>query len=104
MCNQEIKDDFFIRYDQIDNKIYEEDVFPYIQELIQKKFFVYETTNKNADFINEIPILSDITNYPFSEMYISLSDHCNLNCIYCFNKEQRYTQLSSENYKALSFG
>lgn len=89
---------------QIDDKIYEKDIFPYIQELVQKKFFVYEPTNQNADFINEIPISSDITNYPFSEMYISLSDHCNLNCIYCFNKEQRKAHLSSENYEALSFG
>ena len=87
---------------QIDDKVYEEDIFPYIQELIEKKFFVYEPTNENADFMSETPILSDITKYPFNEMYISLSDHCNLNCIYCFNKEQRMARLNSANYKTLS--
>ena len=88
---------------KISDRVYEEDVFPYIQELIQKNFFVYEPTPQNADFINETDMLSDITRYPFSEMYISLSDYCNLNCIYCFNKEKRKEQLSSENYNALSF-
>ena len=83
--------------------VYEEDIFPYIEELIKKKFFVYEPTSKNADFMSETPILSDITKYPFNEMYISLSDHCNLNCIYCFNKEQRKACLNTDNYNPLSF-
>lgn len=53
--------------------------------------------------MNNTTILTDIDTYPFSEMYISLSDLCNLNCIYCFNKEKRKMKLSSPNYKAMTF-
>ena len=35
-------------------------------------------------------------------IYISLSDNCNLDCIYCFNKEQRKCRLKNKNIKYLT--
>lgn len=39
--------------------------------------------------------IDEIEKYPFNDIYISLSDNCNLKCIYCFNKEDRKIRLKS---------
>lgn len=71
----------------ISDSIFEQDAIPLL-EIFEEKGFL--TQNKErADKEKEIFNIDDINKYPFNEMYIGLTDVCNLNCIYCFNKDKR---------------
>lgn len=86
----------------ITETIFNEDVYPIINNLVDLNFFTSKETPKEAEWINNSINLDSINTYPFNDIYISLSDHCNLNCIYCFNKATRKNRILSRTETKLS--
>ncbi len=87
---------------QINSSIFQEDVMPFIEDLIQSGFLSYKKTPPEADWMNEIYDVNAIEKYPFNDLYISLTDKCNLNCIYCFNKNERYKRINNKSNSIVS--
>ena len=87
----------------IDHSDFIADVIPFLQELLNKKFLSIEPTPLKDDFSYNADGFFDIENYPFNEMYVSLSDDCNLNCLYCFNKEMRKQTKAQSNYNPATY-
>lgn len=78
-----------------DDEIYN-DVKPFVDELIAKRFFLNERPEYEKTWMEKEFSVSDIRKiYPLNDIYIGITDACNLNCIYCFNHENRYTRLKS---------
>lgn len=73
---------------KIDNTIIDRDVTPFV-DLLEKKGYLEESEDYKLGEIN----IDEKENYPFNDMYISLTNSCNLNCIYCFNKEKRLKKI-----------
>lgn len=73
----------------IDDQTIKNDVEPYIENLIKYKFYTYE--KKDLEIWWQQKDTSSVVKnkYPFNDIYISLTDDCNLRCIYCFNYEKR---------------
>lgn len=90
-----VKDKLIQQY-QINDSIFHEDVIPFIEELIQNGFLSYSKTPAEAEWMNEIYDVNAIEKYPFNDIYISLTDKCNLKCIYCFNKDERHKRMRSK--------
>lgn len=86
----------------IDDDIFNNDVIPFVENLLNKRFLSTVKTEKEETFLSEKTYLDNINAYPFNEIYISLTNKCNLNCIYCFNKDERNKAQQDKNYKALS--
>ncbi|TYB30284.1 MAG: radical SAM protein [Candidatus Mcinerneyibacterium aminivorans] len=82
-----LKEEIINKY-SINIKTFKRDVFPFINELLKHGFYKKNKVNrdgkreKNNQKIN-------MNNYPFNDLYIRLTDQCNLNCIFCFNKDKR---------------
>lgn len=76
------------RYKLSDEQI-NEDIIPYIELLKKKHFLVGEGEHMAGDWtkVTVDKFLAD--SYYFTDMYISLSDSCNLKCCYCFNSNSR---------------
>ena len=91
-----------IKHYQITDSIFQEDVMPFIEDLIQNGFLSYNSTPPEADWMNEIYDVNAIEKYPFNDIYISLTDKCNLNCIYCFNKKERHKRINSRSESRVS--
>lgn len=76
----------------ISEEIYEQDADPFIDKLYNEKYF---TDTVKTEGTLEAPWMkkpygnNKIETYIFNDIYISLSEECNLNCKYCFNKERR---------------
>jgi uncharacterized protein len=87
---------------QINDSVFQEDVIPFIEELVQNGFLSYTKTTSEADWMNEIYDVNAIEKYPFNDIYISLTDKCNLNCIYCFNKHERHKRINSKSENMVS--
>ncbi len=87
---------------QINDSIFNEDVIPFIEDLIQNGFLSYNQTPPEADWMNEIYDINTIEKYPFNDIYISLTDKCNLNCIYCFNKNERHKRINKKSNSIVS--
>lgn len=68
------------------------DVLPTLNSLVDYGFFVSQnssTSGEDAEWMKKSVRVEKIDEYPFNDVYISLTDQCNLDCIYCFNKESR---------------
>lgn len=90
-----IKKNLIDKY-SINEDIFNEDVLPMIGQLIENKFITFNKTAETAEWMNQNVDIDNIEHYPFNDIYISLSDECNLNCIYCFNKEDRKKRLKDK--------
>ena len=97
----EVKEKLISQY-QINDSIFSEDVIPFIEDLIQNGFLSYSKTPPEADWMNEIYDVNLIDKYPFNDIYISLTDKCNLNCIYCFNKNERHKRINKKSNSTAS--
>ncbi|HEX9060457.1 MAG TPA: radical SAM protein [Clostridia bacterium] len=86
----------------INDSIFNEDVLPFIEELINNGFLSVNRTPGEADWMNETYDIDTIEKYPFNDIYISLTDKCNLNCIYCFNKKERHQRTNAKSDFKLS--
>lgn len=98
---QGIKEKLIDKYN-ISSEIFNEDVLPFINNLVEKKFLTTEKTEAEASWMQADVDNNDITAYPFNDLYISLSDICNLNCIYCFNYQDRKKRLSDNKKPSLT--
>ncbi|RCX19412.1 radical SAM protein with 4Fe4S-binding SPASM domain [Anaerobacterium chartisolvens] len=78
----------------IDDSTFNEDVLPFAQELAKNGFLSFDKTAAEAAWMSESYNIDTVESYPFNDIYISLTDKCNLNCIYCFNKEERHNRIS----------
>lgn len=87
---------------QITDTVFEEDVIPFVEELIKNGFLSYTKTPAEADWMNAIYDINSVENYPFNDIYIGLTDKCNLNCIYCFNKEERHKRINNNSNTTIS--
>ena len=85
----------------IDNEIFENDIIPFIEDLLTNRFLSFERKDYEAEWMSKNIIMDVVGDYPFNDIYISLSDHCNLNCIYCFNKEYRKKRLDMKKNRIL---
>lgn len=94
---KQVKDALKEKY-HITDQEFENDALPFIKQLHENQFLSTElVTSQEATWMNvEIP-WDNVKSYPFSEMFISLSDSCNLNCLYCFNKENRKHRKEKKN-------
>ncbi len=100
--NMSIVKEKLINQFQITDSIFQEDVIPFVEELIKNRFLSDKKTPAEANWMNELYDINTVEKYPFNEIYISLSDKCNLNCIYCFNKEERHKRLNNNSNSKIS--
>ncbi len=61
------------------------DVYEFIDDIKNKGFLDEADSTKSEIFENKL----DKRNYPYNVLIISVTDSCNLDCIYCFNKKER---------------
>lgn len=94
-------EEFFCNKYEISSKIFRDDSNELIKCFVKRKLLV-ENVEKDNWLNNHYELSNDIMKYPFNDIYISLSDNCNLDCIYCFNKEQRKCRLKNKNIKYLT--
>lgn len=72
------------------------DVTTFIDELVAKSFFLNEKPKYEKTWMEKEFSISEIRkNYPLNDIYIGITDACNLKCVYCFNHENRYNRLKS---------
>lgn len=76
----------------INDQTIKSDVEPYIENLIKYKFYTYEKKELKTWWQQKDTSSVVKNKYPFNDIYISLTDDCNLRCIYCFNYEKRKTR------------
>lgn len=76
----------------INDQTIKNDVEPYIENLIKYKFYTYEKKELKTWWQQKDTSSVVKNKYPFNDIYISLTDDCNLRCIYCFNYEKRKTR------------
>ncbi len=93
-----VKEKLISKYN-ITDKIFEDEVIPLIEELVNSKFLSYSEKAIGAAWMNSRVDISSNEKYPYNEIYISLADECNLNCIYCFNKQDRKNRITNNNYQ-----
>ena len=86
----------------IDDDIFFSDVMPFIEELAGNGFLGEDKKEGDAAWTGCDPDKMDADSFPFNDMYISLSDSCNLDCIYCFNKGRREDRGKTEGRSGLS--
>lgn len=94
---------YFCNKYEIPKSVFQEDTEALIETWVKRKFLSDRPDEmKEAEWmeIDYKPI--DIKEYPFREIYISLSENCNLDCIYCFNKHGRKERASLKNRKPLT--
>ncbi|PYG86621.1 radical SAM protein with 4Fe4S-binding SPASM domain [Ruminiclostridium sufflavum DSM 19573] len=87
---------------QIEASTFEEDVLPFAEELLQNGFLSYTRTPAEAGWMSAVCDIDSAEKYPFNDIYISLTDKCNLNCIYCFNKEERHKRIQHKSNSLIS--
>lgn len=80
----------------INESIFKEDVLPFIITLLENNFLSYNESLKEAAWMSKPVNIEEISKYPFCDIYISLTDKCNLNCIYCYNKKIRTNRINNE--------
>lgn len=84
----EIKSYFEKKYSFDSEFDFHNDVEFYLEYLVQRGFLSNEELSA-PNWRTIIPDSRDITKYKFNEIYVSIEDVCNLNCIYCFNEASR---------------
>jgi radical SAM protein with 4Fe4S-binding SPASM domain len=77
----------------IAESIFDTDVSPFIQNLLRLGFVAASPDSIPVAPSPPVLNLDDPKQYPFETMFVSLGDQCNLDCSYCFNKEQRNARL-----------
>jgi radical SAM protein with 4Fe4S-binding SPASM domain len=79
------------------------DVVGFLNEIINRKF----ASEEYDEDLNESFSDNNIVGYPYNTMMISVTSHCNLNCIYCYNKDFRNstekTSLSVDESRMIQF-
>lgn len=74
-------------------KIYN-DAVPFIRRLTEKRFFLNEMPQHEKTWMDkELSVAEARVKYPIKDIYIGITDACNLKCIYCFNQKTRYDRL-----------
>ncbi|MEE0931067.1 MAG: radical SAM protein [Acutalibacteraceae bacterium] len=87
----------------ITSELFQSDCSELIESFVKRKFFTIDENSSNKqNWMDTQYNLDNIDKYPFYDMYISLSDKCNLDCIYCFNKEQRISRINDKNTKIIT--
>lgn len=94
--------EYIVNKYNISEEVFNTDALPIIEHLIDKKFLTTEKTEAEASWMRKPVDNNDIERYPFNDLYISLSDICNLNCIYCFNREDRKQRVMNNENSGLS--
>ena len=84
----------------ISEEVYQTDVIPIIYEL-EKDGFILEEGEEKKDWI-DLNLTNFETDYLLNYIYINISDKCNLDCIYCFNKEKRKDRISNSTENKLT--
>lgn len=86
---KELKE-YLIKKYSINDSIFKSDVIPLLALFLEKKFLSLDKNiEREAKWMNICDVPMEISQYSFSDIYISLSEQCNLDCIYCFNKQKR---------------
>jgi radical SAM protein with 4Fe4S-binding SPASM domain len=74
----------------IDKSVFVSDVLPFVLEMSDYGFL---SINQDDDSVfgwpNPARHIHDHQKYPFNCLYMSLTENCNLDCLYCFNKTRR---------------
>lgn len=96
LCDIDLVEKYLMRKYNISHDDFLNDVIPYVESLVNKKFLSFIPIDEKAEWFDADVHFDTIKEYPFSDIYISLSDFCNLNCIYCFNKGKRTSRLNSK--------
>ena len=86
----------------IDGATFDQDVLPFIENLIEMHFFTLEKTPPHASWVPDNFSLRSPKQYPFNDIYISLEDTCTLDCSYCFNKDDRMRRLRHRSAPSMS--
>ncbi|MDT8717557.1 radical SAM protein [Clostridium sp. 19966] len=86
----------------INDSIFNEDVLPFVEQLITSGFLSFNKTPKEASWMSKSCDISTVDRYPFRDIYISLTDKCNLNCLYCINKKERNIRLNNNSSLMIS--
>jgi radical SAM protein with 4Fe4S-binding SPASM domain len=86
----------------IDESTFDEDALPFVEELIKNGFLSDVKTSAEANWMNSAFDIDSLESYPFDDLYIGLTDKCNLNCIYCFNKKERHRRLRNKTNQIIS--
>ena len=66
-----------------------EDIRGFIEYLIKNNFYTFKNKKNKKELKFNTKKNKDIQNYPLNTIYIRLTNRCNLNCSYCFNKTYR---------------
>ncbi|MBO4863975.1 MAG: radical SAM protein [Eubacterium sp.] len=91
--NLNVVKNYIINKYNITKDIYENDAVPYINDLVKKGFLCTRLgSSEKKDVIDNCLYSPD--NTVLESMYLSLEEGCNLNCIYCFNKENRRKRIN----------
>lgn len=94
-----VKKEIINKYN-INEDIYRCDVIPIISEM-EKDGFLTERSEEETYWTDSNLKDSDI-NYQLNTIYVSISDICNLDCVYCFNKEKRKDRISNKEKSEIS--
>ncbi len=86
----------------IDQLAFGQQVLPFVDGLLELGFFTLEKTPRSARWVPDDFSLESPDSYPFNDLFVSLSDTCNLDCVYCFNKENRAERLKRRPARKLS--
>lgn len=100
--NMSIVKEKLINQFSINESIYQDDVLPFVEELLKNGFLSDTKTPAEADWMIAHYDISTVEKYPFNDIYIGLTDICNLNCIYCFNKDERHKRINNKSKSFIS--
>lgn len=96
-----IKEYFEEKYKSDQKFSFCEDIEPFL-EYLSKHRFVSDVPLEVPRWMLMKPDSLDVSKYKFNDIYISIEDECNLNCIYCFNKARRYERMRKTNGQKLN--
>ena len=90
-----VRDNITKKYN-ISEQVFEDDAMGFINQLYEEQYLSDCETEKEALWIKKEFNNYNIENYFFDDLYMSLSEVCNLKCQYCFNDKKREKRKNGE--------